>query len=129
MRMTPRDSATAREDRVTIQAEIAAHHGSSECKKSAASVATATDSADARASVPRAPPGLPLIEENGACVGAHMQDDVGVLLLQYQCHRKPALQADPVSGRRDIGQQLALPLLAADPAGDALDRGAVDVPR
>src|SRR5271155_524236 len=106
MRMTPRDSATASEDRVTIQAEIAAHQGSSECKTSAARAATATDS-----------------------VGAHMQDNIRALLLQYQCHRKPPLQPDPVRRRRHIGQHFALPLLAADPAGDALDRGTVNMPR
>jgi hypothetical protein len=62
MRMTPRDRAAGNEDRVTIQAEIAAHQGSSECKKSAASAARATDNAAAAASVPRRPRGS--IERN-----------------------------------------------------------------
>src|SRR6266404_6177774 len=56
-RVAPRDSETANEDRVTIQAEIAAHQGSSECKTSAATTAKATESAAARASVPRGPRG------------------------------------------------------------------------
>src|SRR5215813_2186280 len=56
MRMTPLDSATLNEDRVTIQADVAAHQGSSECKKSATKVARATDIAASRAWVPRGPP-------------------------------------------------------------------------
>src|SRR5262245_1233350 len=62
MRITPRDSATAADDRVTIQAETAAHQGSSECRMSAARVARATDSAAPSASVPRGPRGS--IERN-----------------------------------------------------------------
>jgi hypothetical protein len=57
MRIAPRDSETAKEDRVTIQAEIAAHQGSSECDSNAAKTARDTDKAAARAAVPRGPPG------------------------------------------------------------------------
>ena len=57
MRIAPRDSATAKEDRVTIQAEIAAHQGSSECNISAAKTARDTDIAADRAAVPRGPRG------------------------------------------------------------------------
>src|SRR5689334_9100753 len=41
MRIAPRDSAAAREVRVTIQAEIATHQGSSECSTNAANTASA----------------------------------------------------------------------------------------
>jgi len=57
-----------------------------------------------------------------------MEYDVRALILQYQGHWKAPLQTDPVCRRSHIGQQLALGLVAADPAGDALDRGAMKVP-
>ena len=57
MRIAPRDSATAKDDRFTIQAEMAAHQGSSECNSNAAKTARDTDIAAARAAVPRGPPG------------------------------------------------------------------------
>jgi len=57
MRIAPRDSETAKEDRVTIQAEIAAHQGSSECNSNAAKTARDTDIAAAIAAVPRGPRG------------------------------------------------------------------------
>ena len=41
----------------TIQAEMAAHQGSSECNSNAAKIAIDTDIAAARAAVPRGPPG------------------------------------------------------------------------
>jgi hypothetical protein len=55
MRMAPRDSAAAKEVRVTIQAEIAAHQGSSECSTNAADTASDTDSTADRAATPRVP--------------------------------------------------------------------------
>jgi hypothetical protein len=55
MRWAPRDSAAAKEERVTIQAEIAAHQGSSECSTNAADTASVTDSTDDNAAMPRAP--------------------------------------------------------------------------
>ena len=55
MRMAPRDSAAAKEARVTIQAEIAAHQGSSECSRKAANIASVTDSIADNAAIPRAP--------------------------------------------------------------------------
>src|SRR5690349_6073925 len=94
MRIAPRDSATAKVDRVTIQAEMAAHQGSSECSRNAAKTASDTDIAAARASVPRGPrgssernslfsaPAIPRnivrlsVKDDRARVGAHMQDNV-----------------------------------------------------
>ncbi len=55
MRIAPLDSAAAKEDRVTIQAEIAAHQGSSECNRNAAKTARDTDSVAAKAAMPRGP--------------------------------------------------------------------------
>ena len=53
MRIAPRDSAAANEERVTIQAEIAAHQGSSECSRNAANTASVTDRTADRAATPR----------------------------------------------------------------------------
>jgi hypothetical protein len=55
MRIAPRDSAAAKEERPTIQAEIAAHQGSSECSTNAANTASVTDRTAARAVMPRVP--------------------------------------------------------------------------
>src|SRR4029077_4766794 len=113
MRIAPRDSAAAKEERVTIQADITAHQGSSECNRNAAKRASDTDSAAATAAVPRAPRSsnernsvcsAPIssrsmsasVKDDCACVGAHMEGDVRTLILQYQGHWKTTLQTDPV---------------------------------
>src|SRR5260370_40799820 len=120
MRIAPRDSETAKEDRVTIQAEIAAHQGSSECNRGAAKTARDTDIAAARAAVPRGPrassernsvrsaPAIPrniagfLVKNHRARVGAHMESDVRALILQDQGHWKAPLETNPVRRRRHI---------------------------
>src|ERR1700741_5399591 len=98
-RIPPRDSAAANDDRVTIQADTAAHQGSSEWRTSAARAATATDNAAASACVPRGPCGssernsvpsaraisshigLASVEDQRTRIGAHMEHNVWVLIL------------------------------------------------
>src|SRR6516165_6359528 len=146
-RMMPRDTASENAALLTTKAEIPAHQGSSACSASATSTASVTDAAASAASNPRAPrqsserssvrsePGISRstgrasINDQGAGVGSHVQDNLGVRILQHQCHREASFQTNPVGGRLDIGQHLALALHAADAASDALDRGAVNTPR
>ena len=58
-----------------------------------------------------------------------MQNQIGRWIDQVERHRKAALQADPVGGRRDIAQQSIGDRIATDAAGDARDLGTMQVPR
>src|SRR6266481_5965497 len=144
--MMPRDNATQGEALVTVKAEIPAHQGASECSARAPSTAKVTDAAASAASRPRGPCNCSerssvasalgisrsiqpaSIDDQGARVGAHVQDNARVGVLQYQCHRKAPFQADPIGRRLHIGQQLAVCRQAADPAGNALDTRAMNMP-
>src|SRR5947207_8168413 len=70
----------------------------------------------------------PSSENHRAGIRSHVEPAVRRRLLEHDRHRYAPLQADPIGGRRDVGQQHGRLRIAAEAARDAGDLGAAEMP-